>query len=254
MAFTPNYGTQASYGVGAIDAGLRSYMLRVYNWMTVGLIVTGAVAYAVAETNLRMAFFHLVPSMNGMMIRPTGLGYLAIFSPIVFVLIMQMGINRLSRQAVQGLFWAFCAVMGASMASLVMGYTGVSIARAFFISAATFGGMSLFGYTTRADLSRFGSFLMMGLIGLVLASVVNIFLHSAPLAFLTSVIGVLLFTGLAAFDTQRIRSVYLQTASYMGPEDAAKRSIYDALGLYLNFINLFQFVLQFVGVRSNDNN
>ncbi|GAN53889.1 Bax inhibitor-1/YccA family protein [Tanticharoenia sakaeratensis] len=255
MAFTPNYrATAAGYGAGTIDTGLRAYMLRVYNWMAMGLVVTGITAYTIAETSLRHAFFHAIMTPGGVAIRPTGLGYIAIFSPLVFTLIMSAGINRLSRQTVQTLFWAFCVAMGASLVSLVMGYTGLSIARAFFISAADFAAMSLWGYTTRADLSRFGSFLIMGLFGIVIASVVNIFMHSPAVMFIVSVVGVLVFTGLTAFDAQRIRATYVQFASYLGPDEMAKRSVYDALGLYLNFINLFQFILQFVGVRSNSDN
>lgn len=261
MAFVPNSrsGDQARTGATAsfdtVDAGLRAYMVRVFTWMAGGLAITGGVAYAVAETSLRSLFYHVVPMMSGgLALRPTGLGYLAILAPLAFVLVMSFGVNRLSRQAAQSLFWAFSAVMGASLANILLIYTGESVARVFFITAAMFAGMALWGYTTRRDLSRLGSFLMMGLFGLVIASVVNIFLHSTGVQFVCSVIGVGVFTLLTAYDTQRIRAVYLQYLSYAGPDEVAKRSVYDALGLYLNFINLFQFMMQFMGVRSNSGN
>lgn len=261
MAFVPNFrsGDQTRPGAtarfDAVDAGLRAYMVGVFGWMAAGLAVTGAVAWAVAETSLRSVFYHVVPTMSGgLALRPTGLGYLAIFAPLVFVMVLSFGINRLSRQAVQTLFWVFCAVMGASMANILLVYTGVSIARTFFVTAGTFAAMALWGYTTRADLSRMGSFLLMGLFGLIIAGVVNIFLHSPEVQFIYSIVGVGIFTLLTGYDTQRIRVSYMQYLSYVGPEELAKRSVYDALGLYLNFINLFQFLMQFMGVRSNNNN
>ncbi|GBQ15921.1 Bax inhibitor-1/YccA family protein [Swaminathania salitolerans] len=259
MAFAPKFrSSDPSRNAGTasfetVDAGLRAYMLRVFNWMTVGLLVTGGVAYAIAETPLGEAFYHQVYTSNGVMVRPTGLGMLTIFAPLVFVMVMSFGVNRLSRQAAQALFWGFCAVMGASLSNILLVYTHTSVARAFFVTAATFGAMSLWGYTTKKDLSSLGSFLFMGLIGLVIASVVNIFLHSAAMGFIVSVIGVGLFTLLTAFDTQRIRSTYQYYLAYVGPEEMAKRSVYDALSLYLNFINLFTFLLQFMGVRNNNN-
>jgi FtsH-binding integral membrane protein len=167
---------------------------------------------------------------------------------------MSFGVNRLSRQAVQTLFWLFCGVMGASMANIFMIYTGVSVARVFLVTAGTFAATSLWGYATKTDLTRMGSFLMMGLFGLIIAGLVNMFMHSPALYFATSLIGVFLFIGLTAFDTQRIKATYLQFAQYEGPDEAAKRSVYDALALYLNFINLFQFLLQFMGVRNSGNN
>ncbi|AQS87128.1 hypothetical protein AA101099_1050 [Neoasaia chiangmaiensis NBRC 101099] len=261
MAFIPNSrsGDQNRYGAAAsfdtVDVGLRAYMLRVYNWMAAGLALTGLVAYAVAETSLRDLFFHVVQTMSGgLALRPTGLGMLAMFAPLAFVMVMSFGVNRLSRQAAQALFWAFCAVMGASLSNILMVYTGESVARAFFVSAATFGAMSLWGYTTRRDLSSMGSFLFMGMIGLLIAMVVNIFLRSSEVAFIVSIAGVGIFTLMTAFDTQRIRAVYLQYMAYAGADEVAKRSVYDALGLYLNFINLFTFLMQFMGVRSSNNN
>lgn len=259
MAFSPDFRTMsrpagAGVGAGVIDQGLRAYMLRVYNWMASGLVLTGIVAYLVANTSLRAAFFAAVMTPNGVAVRPTGLGTLAMFAPLGFVLVMSLGINRLSRQTVQMLFWLFCAVMGASLSSILLTFTGVSVVRVFFVTAGTFSAMSIWGYVTRTDLTRFGSFLLMGLIGLVIAGLVNMFLRSSALDMLYSVVGLFIFIGLTAFDTQRIKMTYQQFAYYEGPEGAAKRSVYDALALYLNFINLFQFLLQFMGVRNNQDN
>lgn len=237
-------GAQSS----AIDAGMRAYMLRVYNWMASGLLLTALVAYLIANTSVRNAFFHV----QGYNVAPTGLGWLAMIAPLGFVMVMSFGVNRLSRPAVQGLFWAFCGVMGASLSSILLLYTGVSVARVFLVTAITFGATSLWGYTTGANLMRFQSFLMMGLFGLVIAGLVNMFLASPAVYFIYSVVGVFLFIGLTAFDTQRIKATYPQFAMYEGPEGAAKRAVYDALGLYLNFINLFQFMLQFMGTRNNN--
>ena len=256
MAFVPDYRTYAPGAAAdgaALDAGLRSYMLRVYNWMTSGLLLTGIVAYGVANTSLIELFYQRVATARGVAIQPTILGYAAIFAPLAFVMVLSFGVNKLSRTAVQGLFWAFAAVMGASIANIFLIYSGASIARVFFITAATFGGMSLYGYTTKADLSRFGSFLMMGLIGVVIASLVNMFVGSTALQFAISVIGVLVFVGLTAYDTQRIKGDYVQFAYQAGTDQAAVRSVYDALSLYLNFINLFMLLLQLFGNRSSSN-
>ncbi|MBB2201798.1 Bax inhibitor-1/YccA family protein [Gluconacetobacter tumulisoli] len=259
MAFSPDFRTMsrpagAGAGAGVLDLGLRAYMLRVYNWMASGLVLTGIVAFLIANTGLRAAFFSEVVTEMGVAVRPTGLGMLAMIAPLGFVLVMSLGVNRLSRQTVQTLFWLFCAVMGASLSSILMTFTGVSVVRVFFVTAGTFAAMSIWGYVTKTDLTRFGSFLIMGLFGLVIAGVVNMFLRSSGLAFLYSIVGVFIFVGLTAFDTQRIKLSYQQFAYYEGPEGAAKRSVYDALALYLNFINLFQFLLQFMGVRSNQDN
>ncbi len=255
MAFSPDFrSTSRAGGVGAqagvIDAGLRGYMLRVYNWMTSGLLLTGIVAYLVSHTSLQALFYRSVETESGaILLRPTGLGFLSIFAPLAFVMVMSFGVNRLSRQAVQGLFWAFCAVMGVSLTSIFLVYTETSVVRVFFITAATFAGMSLWGYTTRTDLTKFGSFLIMGVFGILIAMVVNMFLHSSGMQLMISFVGVLVFTGLAAFDTQRIKLNYGQFAAYEGVEQASKRSVYDALTLYLNFINMFQFMLMLTGSR-----
>jgi len=222
-------------------------MLRVYNWMASGLVLTGLVAYVIANTSLLGAFYQMTPQG----IRPTGLAYISMFAPLGFVLVLSFGINRLSTTAAQGLFWAFCVAMGASLTNIFLAYTGTSIARVFFITAGTFAAMSIYGYTTRADLSRLGSFLMMGLIGIILASIVNIFVGSAGLQFAVSILGVLIFVGFTAYDTQRIKSEYVNYAYADGTELAAKRAVYDALSLYLDFINLFMLLLQLTGNRNN---
>ena len=256
MAFVPDYRTYAPGAAAdsaALDTGLRAYMLRVYNWMTSGLLLTGIVAYGVANTSLIELFYHQVQTPRGIAVAPTLLGYAAIFAPLAFVMVLSFGVSRLSRPAVQGLFWAFAAVMGASLANIFLIYSGASIARVFFITAATFGGMSLYGYATKADLSRFGSFLIMGLIGVVVASLVNMFVASTMLQFMISIAGVLVFVGLTAYDTQRIKNDYVQYAYAAGSDGAAVRSVYDALSLYLNFINLFMLLLQLFGNRNSSN-
>ena len=228
-------------------------MLRVYNWMVSGLLLTGITAYGIANTQLIQLFYHQVETPRGMAIAPTGLGYLSIFAPLVFVMVLSFGVNRLSRTATQALFWAFSVAMGASMANIFLIYAHGSIAQVFFITAITFAAMSLYGYTTKTDLTKLGSFLIMGLIGVVVASVVNMFVASSPLAQLISYVGVLVFVGLTAYDTQRIKSSYVQFAYAEGSDQAAKRSVFDALSLYLNFINLFMLLLQIMGNRSSNN-
>jgi FtsH-binding integral membrane protein len=227
----PAYGA----GVGvAIDVGLRRYMLRVYNFMAAGLALTGLVAYAAVATG----FYQQIAG--------TPLIWLVMLAPIGVVLLLSFRIERMSVGAAQAAFWGYAALMGLSLAGVFLLYTGVSVARVFFISAATFAAMSLYGYTTRRDLSQFGSLLFMGLIGIVLASLVNIFIASSALQFAISVIGVLVFTGLTAWDTQRIKEIYLESA----PDDVlAKKALMGALSLYLDFINLFVVLLQLTGQR-----
>jgi FtsH-binding integral membrane protein len=255
MAFSPDYRTypraSAATTAAVLDAGLRAYMLRVYNWMASGLLLTGIVAYVIANTDLINVFYPVVMTPMGPRHTASALAMIAIFAPLAFVLVLSMGVNRLSRSGAQTLYWLFCAAMGASLTNIFLIYTSESIVRVFFITAATFAGMSIYGYTTKADLSRFGSFLIMGLFGVVLASVVNIFLHSSGLQFAISIIGVIVFTGLTAYDTQRIKATYVQYAYAEGSDQAAKRSVYDALSLYLNFINLFMLLLQLLGNRNN---
>lgn len=247
------YGAQATDAV-AIDAGLRAYMLRVYNWMASGLLLTGIIAYVVASTpSLLNLFWSVGVAANGArVVQPSLLGWAAMLSPLAFVLVLSFGINRISKSTAQMLFWAFAAAMGASMSNIFLRYTGTSIATTFFVTSGTFAAMSLIGYTTKRDLTAMGSFLLMGLIGIMLASIVNIFLGSPALAFAVSVLGVLIFVGLIAYDTQRIKNDYLSYSYAEGTEEAGKRSVMDALALYLNFINLFQFLLSLMGQRQSN--
>ena len=250
---TPGYGT-AGTDAAAIDAGLRAYMLRVFNWMASGLLLTGIVAFYVANTpEIQALFWQVVRTPSGARsVSPTILGWVAMLSPLAFVLVLSFGINRLSKTTAQALFWAFAAVMGLSLSNVFLRYTGASIASTFFITAGTFAAMSLWGYTTKRDLTAMGSFLMMGLIGIIIASVVNMFLASSMMSFIISVLGVVIFTGLTAYDTQRIKSDYVEFAYAEGSDEAGKRSVMDALGLYLNFVNLFQMLLSLIGVRQNN--
>lgn len=255
MAFSPDYRTWSgapAASAAALDAGLRAYMLRVYNWMTSGLLLTGIVAYAIAHTGLIGLFYQRVPTAYGVAVQPTGLAVIAMLAPLAFILVLSFGINRLSTSGAQAVYWLFSAAMGASLTNIFLVYSHESIVRVFFITAATFAAMSVWGYTTRTDLSRFGSFLMMGLIGIVIAGLVNMFIGSSGLQFAISVIGVLVFVGLTAYDTQRIKADYVQFAYAQGSEIAAKRSVFDALALYLNFINLFMLILQLTGNRNSN--
>jgi uncharacterized protein len=229
---------------GVIDAGLRAYMLRVYNYMLVGLGLTGGTAWLTANTPVRDMFFRYVPQANAYGL--TLLGMIAIFAPFALVLLLSFRINRMSVSGAQSTFWVYAGLMGISLASILLNYTGESVARVFFITAATFGAMSLWGYTTKRDLTGFGSFLFMGLIGLIIAMVVNIFLHSGMLMFAISAAGVLIFTGLTAYDTQNIKEMY-----YAGDDGtiAGKKAIMGALRLYLDFVNLFLMLLRFMGNR-----
>ena len=256
MAFNPDlrtYATGAAANTATIDAGLRAYMLRVYNWMTSGLLLTGLVAYGIANTSAIDLFYPVVQTQYGLRHTQGPLAIVAMLAPLAFVLVLSFGVNRLSKTAVQGIFWAFCAAMGASLTSIFLSYTGESIVRTFFITSGTFAAMSIWGYTTRRDLTGMGSFLMMGLFGIILASVVNMFIGSSGMQFIISIAGVLIFTGLTAYDTQRIKTTYAQFAYAGGTDQAGKRSVYDALSLYLNFINLFMMLLQLTGSRSNSN-
>ena len=241
----PAFGTTVARGAaaGAIDEGLRAHMLRVYNFMTIGLVLTGAVAWAVANTSLGTLFFTFTATGGATL---SIFGWVALIAPFALVLLLSFGINRMSTGTAQLVFWIYAAVMGVSLAPILMLYTGASVAKVFFITAATFGGMSLWGYTTRRDLSGMGSFLMMGVIGLVVAMIVNIFLASPAVDFAISIIGVLVFTGLTAFDTQKIKEMY-----YVGDDGtvAGRKAIMGALQLYLDFINLFLFLIRILGDR-----
>ena len=228
--------TMAGVGEAAFDAGLRSYMLSVYNYMASGVLLTGIVALLFANSG----------AAQQILFGPGLLKYLIIFSPLAFVLVLSFGIERLSTGAAQALFWAFATMMGLSMASIFFVYTGPSIATTFFATAAAFVSLSLYGYTTKRDLSGFGTFLIMGVVGLLVAMVLNIFLKSPAMTFAISAIGVLLFAGLTAYDTQRIKSLYFHVA---GTDMMGKTVIMGALSLYLDFVNMFQFLLSFLGNR-----
>ena len=238
-----------------IDEGLRAHMLRVYNYMGIGLTITGLVAYfaflAAVTTDSATA---VASAPNGMMLTEVGLllytsplRWVVMLSPFAFVLALAFGINKMNFATAQMVFWAFATVMGLSLSSIFLVYTGTSIARVFFITAATFGTMSLYGYTTKRDLTAMGSFLMMGLIGIIIAMVVNIFLQSSALAFGISVLGVLIFVGLTAYDTQKIKEIYNELD---GSEVMGKKAIMGALTLYLDFINLFLMLLRLFGNRN----
>jgi FtsH-binding integral membrane protein len=257
MAFGPDFrtyrGATTAASAAVLDAGLRAYMLRVFNWMASGLLLTGIVAYGIHSTDAINYLYPQVLGPNGFYVhRPTALAYLLMFAPLAFVMVLSFGVNRLSRTAAQALFWVFAAVMGASLTNIFLVYTQTSIVTVFFICAATFAGTSAWGYLTKRDLTGMGSFMMMGLFGIIIASVVNMFVHSSPLQLGISIIGVLVFTGLTAYDTQRIKADYIQYGYGYDGEMAAKRSVYDALSLYLNFINLFLMLLQIMGNRNSN--
>ena len=223
---------------GAVfDEGLRQHMLRVYNYMGIGLVVTGLVAFFVAST----------PALY-VPIFQTPLKWVVMLAPLAFIFFFSFRMDRMTAAAARGTFFAFAAVMGASLSTLLIRYTGASVVQVFFITAAAFGSLSLWGYTTRRSLSGMGSFLIMGLVGLILASIVNIFVASSVLQFGISVIGVLIFAGLTAYDTQKLKEMYLY--GNLDTEAAAKVSVFGALTLYLDFINMFQFLLALVGNRN----
>ena len=231
----------ATVGVprAARDAGLRSYMLSVYNYMASGVLLTGIIALLFA------------PYAGQVMIQPDGrgmslLGWVVTLSPLAIVFAMSFGANRMSTGTLQLLFWAFAGLMGLSMSTLFLAFTGASIAQTFFATTAAYLGLSLYGYTTKRDLSGMGTFLIMGVVGILVAMLINMFLQSSAMALAISAIGVLLFAGLTAYDTQRIKSLYFYV---QGTEMAGKTVIMGALQLYLDFINMFQFLLMFMGNR-----
>ncbi|MBL9063582.1 Bax inhibitor-1/YccA family protein [Tabrizicola sp.] len=241
------YDTIRSVGVGAraeIDEGLRAHMNKVYGLMSVAMVVTAGVAWAVGSSE--QLFSLLRNPVTGQM---TILGWIAMFLPLGMVFAFGALINRMSVGAAQLFFYAFAGAMGLSLAWIFQVFTGVSIASTFLITAIAFAGLSLYGYVTKRDLSAMGTFLMMGLIGLLVAMIVNIFLASSALAFAISVIGVLIFAGLTAYDTQNIKNTYIQHAVNGDQEWLGKAAIMGALNLYLDFINLFMFLLQFFGNR-----
>lgn len=248
---------QAGAGVGTaqIDEGLRSHMNKVYGTMSVGMVITALAAWAVAglavsETPTQyMIGQDQYLSAFGAAIYTSPLRWVVIFAPLAFVFGLSAGIQRMSAAAAQVTFYAFAAVMGISLSSIFLIYTNASIAQVFLITAIAFAGLSLYGYTTKKDISGFGSFLIMGVIGLIVASIVNIFLASSALTFAISVIGVLIFAGLTAVDTQKIKNTYLQLRAADGDEFVGKAAIMGALTLYLDFINMFMLLLNLFGQR-----
>jgi FtsH-binding integral membrane protein len=227
--------TQGQAAVADIDVGLRQYMLKVYNFMTGGLVLTGLVAYGVAGSPTILRAIYGTP-----------LQWVVMLAPIGFAMLFGFRIQKMRASTAQMLYWAFAAVMGLSLSYIFLAYTGASVARVFFITAGTFAGMSLYGYTTKRDLAGVGSFMMMGLIGIILAMLVNLFLHSSALQFAISVIGVIVFVGLTAWDTQRIKEMYVAGDV---AEIGTKKAILGAFQLYLDFINLFVMLLQLLGNR-----
>jgi FtsH-binding integral membrane protein len=221
------------------DAGLRSYMLKVYNYMASGVLLTGVVAMLFARGGIES------PAAT-ILLAGGPLAWIIMLSPLAFVLVMSFGLNRLSTTALQACFWGFATVMGLSLSTIFLRYTGISIAQTFFATAAAFVSLSLWGYTTKKDLSGWGTFLLMGLIGLIVAMVINLFLQSTAMHFVISAIGVLIFAGLTAYDTQKIKSMYAYVA---GTDMLGKTVVMGALNLYLDFINMFLFLLQFMGGR-----
>jgi len=221
----------------AIDAGLRQFMISVYNYMASGLALTGIVAYGAAETGLYASLIDTPMLFWGVTL-----------APLALVLLLSFRIEKMSLGAAKTAFWAYAALVGLSLSGIFFVYTGTSIARTFFITAATFLAMSLFGYTTRADLARTASFLMMGLVGIIIASIVNVFLASSIVQLAISVVGVIVFVGLTAYDTQRIKEIYLNSDT---PVIAGKKAIMGALALYLDFLNLFILLMQLTGNRRN---
>ena len=233
---TGGFDPAVSVGVprAARDAGLRSYMLKVYNYMASAVLLTGIVAMVFANSGFAAQ------------VMATPLRWLIILSPLAIVFAMSFGVNRMKESTLQALFWSFAVLMGLSMSTIFLVFTGVSIAQTFFAVTASFLGLSLWGYTTKKDLSGFGTFLIMGVVGLLVAMIINIFLQSTAMHLAISAIGVLLFAGLTAYDTQKIKSMYAYVA---GTDMMGKTVIMGALTLYLDFINMFQFLLSFLGNR-----
>lgn len=218
----------------AVDAGLRAHMQRVFAYMSGGLALTGVLAWVVAHSALAGLLFG------------TPLRWLVALAPMGFILVMNFRMNTISLSGLKTMFWLFCATMGLSMGAVFLTYTEASIARAFLVTSATFGGMSLWGYTTKRDLASLGSFMLMGVMGLMIASVVNLFMMSSMMQWVICVVGVAVFTGLTAWDVQRIKQSY---AEAYGQEANDKMAVFGALSLYLNFINAMQFMLQLMGGR-----
>jgi hypothetical protein len=231
-----------------MDEGLRAYMLKVYNYMATGVLLTGIVALISfkisAVTDASGAIISFTEFGNALFF--SGFKWLVMLAPLGIVFYMSFGINKMSSSKAQTVFWIFAALMGLSLSWILLVYTGKSVARVFFITSATFGAMSLYGYTTKRDLTKLGSFLMMGLIGIIIASLINIFMKSSMMYFVISILGVLIFVGLTAYDTQKIKNMYLASDS---GELMGKKAVMGALTLYLDFINLFIMLLRLFGQR-----
>ncbi len=242
MAYDYERNIRSKEAVSDIDIGLKAYMNKIYSFMAVGLALTGVIAHMTST----FAFDFNTNSLTsfGVAIYGSPLAFVIMLAPLGFIIALNIGIAKMKESTVQILFWTFAGVMGLSLSSIFIQYTGESIARVFFITAGAFGALSLYGYTTKKDLTGWGSFLFIGLIGIILASIVNIFLASTALQFAISVIGVLVFAGLTAYDTQRIKAMY-----YDGTGNEGKKAIMGALTLYLDFINLFIMLLQLFGQR-----
>ncbi|MBL8654880.1 MAG: Bax inhibitor-1/YccA family protein [Alphaproteobacteria bacterium] len=230
--------TRSDIDAATLDEGLRAHMLRVYNYMASAVALSGIVAALVASSPAAMQLIFGTP-----------LKWVAMLAPLAFVLVLSFRFESMSKTAVQALFWAYAASIGVSLSVLLLVYTGSSVARAFFISAAMFAGMSLYGYTTKTSLAKFSSFLIMGVVGLLIAGIVNIFLQSTMMQFVISAVSVLVFCGLTAWDTQRIKDTYVE---YAGTEVEDKLAVMNGLSLYINFIVIFQSILQLTGQRNND--
>ena len=237
---------RSTVGVRAteIDEGLRTHMNKVYSTMSIGMLLTFAVAWAVGTTPALLAVFR-----DPITLSPNILGWIVMFAPLIMVFAFGAMINRLSAAGAQLFFYAFAAVMGLSMAWIFVAFTGFSIAQVFLVTSIAFAGLSLWGYSTKKDISGWGSFLIMGVIGLIVASIINIFLGSPAIMFAISILGVLIFAGLTAYDTQNIKNTYLQHAHMGDSEWLGKAAIMGALNLYLDFINMFMFLLQLLGSR-----
>jgi uncharacterized protein len=228
------------------DEGLKQYMISIYNYMSLALFVTGFIAYfsSTSETIMGLLFSHSADGSMGFSL----IGFVVMFAPIILVFTLSAKINTMKVETAKILYWSYAVLMGLSLSTIFIAYTGESIARTFFISASMFGAASIYGITTKKDLSGFGSFLFMGVIGILIASVVNMFLHSSALMFATSILGVLIFTGLTAYDTQNLRRVYYASATNTA-EQMTKIAIMGALNLYMDFINIFIMLLRLMGDR-----
>ncbi len=238
----------AAQSTVVMDEGLRAYMLKVYNYMATGILLTGIVALLTFKMSVVTNDVGSIVGLTsiGNSIYMSGLKWIVMLAPLGIVFYMSFGINKMSAAKAQTTFWVFAALMGLSLSSLLLVYTGMSVTRVFFICSATFGSMSIYGYTTKRDLTKLGSFLMMGLIGIIIASLVNIFMKSSMMYFVISILGVLIFVGLTAYDTQKIKNMY--AASDTG-EIMGKKAVMGALTLYLDFINLFIMLLRLFGQR-----